>query len=271
MENLLVVFCRYPGSCFSLCGVTNVDVLYSQNFEQNADGWAEVTTGNLVTQVGGFSPTFNGTGGVGQLTMVQPYAGPFSRFRPTGTDPVNIVMDTTPNGIVLQLAFYLDVSANNGLTDGQLVDYSVALNMASGAFVRDYVFNFGFYDDGTGPGANTRRFVVSTSNNAASSTSTANPKNANNDPISIDQSGWYIYRHEFYPMGQDVYAQLSIFDANCVEKKAWAPQQVTISGDGDRPMTTSDTFYTRYGWVVINQLPSNSLKIDGQVYGKPLA
>jgi hypothetical protein len=125
-----------------------------------------------VTWSSGFTPTFNGTDGFGQLSMAATYPGPFSRFRPVDTDPVLLTMDNTPGGIVLQLAFYLDVSASNGLTSGQLVDYSVALNLEDPLiFVRDYVFNFGFYDenDTTGPGAGTRRFVISRSNNAASS------------------------------------------------------------------------------------------------------
>eukprot|EP00889_Picochlorum_renovo_P006773 jgi/Picre1/33803/NNA_001282.t1 len=264
-----LVMYKYPGSCFTLCDVSQIDLLYSQNFEENADGWFEVTAGNAVTWITGFSPEFDGKSGVGQLIMenTESNAGPFTGFRQTGSEPVGIILNETMDGIILQLAFYLNVSDTNGLTNDMRIDYSIAPQTIRGdAFVRDYMFNFGFYDDDTGPGSGERRFVVSTSNN-----SPGFPKNPDKDPISINQSGWYIFRHNFYPQGEDVDVQLSIFDSDCGLVKSWTPQKVTVSGDGNRDLEASEPFYVRYGWIVNNELPTDSLTIDGQVYAKVIA
>jgi hypothetical protein len=261
---------RYGGACFSLCGVSEADPLYSQNFAENAEGWV-VNNDNAVTFLGGFSPPFNGVSGVGQVSVANPNGGPYTRWRATGSEPVDIKMIDVPSGIILQLAYYLDVSDSNGLQNDQRVDYSVGLtdnsvNKQGDGFIRDYIFNFGFYNDATGPGSGQRRFVVSTSNNAP-----GNPKDQNRDPISISQSGWYIFRHKFYPEEQNVFAQLSIFGSDCSLVKSWAPQQVTVSSAGNRNLEASEPFYVRYGWIVNNNLPSDSLKMAGQVYAKVIS
>ena len=254
---------RYGGACFSLCGVSEANPLYSQNFSVNADGWLKLGE-NEVTWLGDFSQQFNGVNGVGQLSMVSPNGGPYTRWRVTDSAPLDIKLSDVPSGIILQLAFYLDVSDSNGLQNDQRVDYSIGLQQGD-FFVRDYMFNFGFYTDVALPGSG-RRFVVSTSNN-----SPGWPKNPDKDPVAITQSGWYIFRHKFYPDGQSVFAQLSIFDSECSLVKSWAPQQVTVSSDSNRDLGVSDPFYVRYGWIINNFLPSNSLKLAGQVYAEVLS
>jgi len=248
--------------------VSEANPLYSQNFSENADGWVEYE-GGAVTWLDDFSPPFNGVSGVGQVNT----SGPFTRWRAADSDPVDIIMDDVPSGIIVQLAYYLDVSDSNGLTNDQRVDYSVALtdnseNKEGDGFIRDYMFNYGFYDDIEGPGSGERRFIVSTSNN-----SPGWPKNPDKDPIAITQSGWYIFRHKFYPQegGDGVFVELSIFDSDCGLVKSWDPQQVTVSSDNNRPLAGSEPFYVRYGWIITNQLPLDSLKVAGQVYAEVIS
>lgn len=248
-----------------------MDLLYSQNFAENADGWIALNENSVQWSNSDSTPSFDGTNGYGELNMKMPAArGPFSRFRQTD-EPVYIRMNENAlNGIVLQLAFYLDTGDSNGLTNDQRVDYSVNLDTeeappgTTNKFVRDYMFNFGFYDDNTGPGAGKRRFVVSTSNN-----SPGNPKNPERGPIPIETTGWYIFQHKFYPCDNDkVCVQLSMYSSDCALVKRWPSAVVTISSDNNRDLLQTDSFNVRIGWIVINQLPSLKLKIDGQVYGK---
>lgn len=137
---------------------------------------------------------------------------------------------------------YLDVNA--GHTNDTRFDFSSAINDAAGNFLRDFVFNAGFYDsaDVAGPGAGTDRFIVSASNNAGRSNSF--PKNPGRDPVAIGATGWYTFMHEFYVDGTMLAVDLSILDASNTLINTW-----TLGGD-----PIANVGGNRYGWFARNEL-----------------
>jgi hypothetical protein len=78
------------------------------------------------------------------------------------------------------VAIYLDVSGE--WANQTRFDFSSAINRADGNFWRDFVFNAGFYTaaDALGPGAGTKRFVISASNYGQPAD--ADPKNPDQGP-----------------------------------------------------------------------------------------
>ncbi|MCP5151451.1 MAG: PEP-CTERM sorting domain-containing protein [Ectothiorhodospiraceae bacterium] len=149
------------------------------------------------------------------------------------------------------LDIYLDV--DGGWANDTRFDYSSAINNSSGGFLRDFVFNAGFYDaaDGTGPGAGTNRFVLSASHNAGRGNSF--PKNPGRDPIAIDMSGWYTFEHHFFDNAGVLAADLSILDAGGGLVHTW-----TLGGDNNDPIAS--TGGNRYGWIARNEF--STLAID---------
>jgi hypothetical protein len=191
--------------------------------------------------------------------------GPFTRFRPDGSDPFfTDFLTGAPNGFASQLAMYLNVGDDNGLLNDNRVDYSVALNTKNREFVQDFVFNFGFYNDVLPPGAG-RRFVVSASNNAGRSGN--NPKNPDKNPIAITISGWYIFQHKVYPQNDLLYVEMSIFSADCNQLINKWTLPALVEGNPANPLTVANAGYLRYGWIVVNEWPTLALNLAGQAFG----
>lgn len=242
-----------------LCAIGASNILYSQDFAQNASGWIDYGVGSMI-QSSQFTPKFRTNVGTGQVQMagggvpcsptLPGPCGPFTRFRPDGSPPFFTDFSTgSPNGFAAQLAIYLNVGADNGLDNGEFVDYDVALNTKDLGFVQDFIFSFGFYDDDTGPGARQRRIVVSTSNNAPGW-----PKNPDKNPIAITSSGWYIFQHKVYPQEDRLYVDMSIFSADCNQLiNKWTLGPALVGGKAENPLTVANAGYLRYGWIVTNQ------------------
>jgi hypothetical protein len=142
---------------------------------------------------------------------------------------------------------FLDLS---GTGNDIRFDFSSAISNSSGGFLRDFAFNFGFYNssDNTGPGAGTDRFIVSASNNTGRGNSF--PKNPGRDPIAITQSGWYTLQHHFYDNAGVLNVDLIILDSLQSVIHSWTLGGDPISGVGGN----------RYGWIASNEF--SSLAID---------
>lgn len=125
-------------------------------------------------------------------------------------------------------------------------DYSSAISNSAGSFLRDFVFNAGFYNDAIGPGAGTDRFVISAGNNSGRPNSF--PKNTN--AISISDTGWYTFSQHFYENSGILNVDLSILDASNLLINQWTLGTDPIAGVGGN----------RYGWIVHNEF--NVLAID---------
>jgi hypothetical protein len=156
-----------------------------------------------------------------------------------------------PLGYATSVDIYLDVNA--GFPNNSRFDFDSAINEAlpSGSFRRDFIFNAGFYNDNDGsPGSGTNRFIVSAGNN--SQPGSAYAKNPAHNPIAIQQSGWYTFKHEFYDAGGGVLAvDMSIYDSSGTLVNTWTLSDgtdiigVTIGGN-------------RYGWFDYNEIATLS-------------
>jgi len=208
--------------------------LYSNGFESNTDDWSGVT------QVpSGAIPAASGA------YYGQASPGAFSRYGGYNFGAGNAV-PTVFQEYTTSLDIYLNVGA--GLANDTRFDFSSAINNSSGTFLRDFVFNAGFYNstDNVGPGAGTNRYVISAGNNAGRGNSF--PKNTG--AVAISQTGWYTFQDRFYNNGGVLNVDLSIFDANDTLIQTWTLGTDAISSVGGN----------RYAWLV--NVESAPLAID---------
>jgi hypothetical protein len=141
----------------------------------------------------------------------------------------------------------VDIFLNvGGLANGSRFDFDSAINNSAGTFLRDFVFNAGYYDstDVTGPGAGTNRFVISASNN--SQPGSAYAKNPARSPIAIDSAGWYTFENHFYNDGGFLAVDMSILDSGDTVVGSWTVNTTDLIGSVGG---------NRYGWFDFNELP----------------
>lgn len=215
--------------------------LYFNGFETDTAGWPSGATrvasgtGGVTSATGGF----HATAASGAFTNFGGYNYGAGTGVPTAFQPYRTALD-----------IYLDVGA--GYANDARFDYTSAINNALGVHLRDFAFNVGFYDDATGPGANTDRFVITASNNTGRANSF--PKNPGLDPIAIAVTGWYTFQHTFYDNGGVLAVDLEIFDAADLLVGDW-----TLSNVGD---LTPGVGGNRYGWFPGIEASFSSLAID---------
>lgn len=193
--------------CFAvLLWVTAAQADTFQGFEVDTGTWLD-----SVTRVA------SGTHGITSKT------GDFHAEAPQGTYPDgsgytywNVGDATVPSGFVSSVDIYLDL--NSGASNDTRFDWDVALSDNNGGFVRDFVFNGGYYDqnDATGDGP---RFIFSAGNNVGRDNSY--PEDPNHDPFAITASGWYTFQHHFQDDNGVLRVDLSILDGNGVILKDW--------------------------------------------------
>ena len=210
-----------------MTGAVHASPIYFQGFETDTADWSGNTT-----RVG------SGTGGItsadGDWHAESLGVGAFHFFGTGSTAASNATIPFTAS-----LDFYLDV--DGGWANDTRFDYSVSLVKPDGSFLRDFVFNVGFYDDDTGPGADTERFVISASNNAGRLNTF--PKNPGRDPFAIETTGWYTFQHAFFDNSGTLGAALSILDSGGTSVNSWSI--------GTDPIT--DVGGEGYGWIVNNE------------------
>lgn len=143
---------------------------------------------------------------------------------------------------------YLNI--DGGWNNDTRFDWDSSINDAGGNFRRDYIFNAGFYNDATGPGANTNRFVISAGNNSQPGSAFA--KNPGHDPIAISTTGWYTFEHHFYDNSGVLAVDMSIYDDSNALVHRW-----TLSDPSDLIASIGGN---RYGWFDYNQFAA--LEID---------
>ena len=219
-------------------GVAAASTVYFQGFETDTADW-NANTNRVASGTGGItsaSGDFHAQS-LGQSTFH--FFGAESGAASNAPNPFSVP-------VIASIDFFLDV--DGGWANDTRFDYSVALSKPDTSFLRDFVFNVGFYNDDTGPGADTDRFVISASNNAGRANSF--PKNPGRDPISIATSGWYTFQHNFFNDGGTLGAVLSVLDGGGTSLGSWSLGTDPIGDVGGE----------RYGWIVNNEF--NPLAYD---------
>ena len=223
-----------------LAAVTATFAAYFQGFEFDTAGWTGATrvssgTHGVASESGAFHAEDQNFSG---LTYTD-WGGYGKTFPPGGyTTTVDIYLDISPP--------YMN---GTGYANDTRFDWSSAVNTPSCAHRRDFVFNAGFYTDGSV--VPLPRFVISASNNATRSG--ADPRNPARDPFTIYVEGWYTFEHRFYAVpptpGGVLRVDLTIKDAvTGAVLHTW-----TLSDPSDIIGTTVGG--NRYGWFVINEFP----------------
>ncbi len=212
--------------------------LYSNGFETDIAGWDAFGAGFDPTRVSsGTNSIPSASGGFHATNTTSGSAGNWGGYNYGAGNAVPTVFQAYRTSVDI----YLDVSG--GWANNTRVDFDSAINNSAGTFKRDFIFNAGFYNDATGPGASTNRFVISASNN--SQPGSAYAKNPARDPIAISTTGWYTFEHQFYDNGGVLAVDLNIFDSSNSLVHSW-----TLSDPAD---IISGIGGNRYGWFDFNQ------------------
>jgi hypothetical protein len=150
-------------------------------------------------------------------------------------------------GYETRIDIYLDVSGTNPdqtYVEDTRFDFSSSILQPDGSFLRDFVFNGGYYDDTNNDPGSGPRFVFSASTHAGRG---AFPKNPGRNPFVISSSGWYTFVHRFYDNGSGVLAvDFSILDASGHVLMTW-----TLSESTDIISTTAGG--NGYGWFALQE------------------
>ena len=212
--------------------------LFSQGFETNTTGWENPIrvasgTGGITSSSGGFHAT----------TATDPFGGSgLTRWGGYNYGAGNAV-PTTFQEYWTSVDIFLDV--DGGWANDTQFDFTSAINNAAGTHLSDFIFNAGFYDDATGPGAGTDRFVISASNNTQPGSAFA--KNPGKAPIAISSTGWYGFEHHFYDNGGFLFVDMNIFDASNALVNTWTQATgFAIGAVGGN----------RYGWFDYSEFSS---------------
>lgn len=167
--------------CAVLCTALSAKADFAQDFEVNASGW------NNTTRVASGT---NGIPAAGGNWYGQASASGGSAYTTWGG------YNTVAVPFISSIAVYLDL---NAFANDTLFDLTTAVSKPDGTHRRDFNFAVGFYDDATGPGAGTDRFVVSASNNTPGW-----PKDPGRGPTDVTATGgtgWYTFEHDFRDNG----------------------------------------------------------------------
>lgn len=194
---------------------------FFQGFEDNTDGWTD-----------GIERVASGTDGIsartgGFFAKVAQNGGSFTRWG----GYANIFPG---EGYATETAIYIDIE--NAPDVDTRFDYSSAVSQPTCAHRRDFVFNGGVNLVNAEP-----TFCVSASNDG-----NGWPCNPDRDPVTLEVSGWYVFRHEFNNESGILSVNLILLGPDGSEVGTW-----TLSDASD---IIGDTVGgNRYGWFVRNQ------------------
>ena len=205
--------------------------LFSNGYESDITGWETPTrvasgTNGIASATGGFHATT--AAGSGDFTRWGGYNYGAGNAVPTVFQEYTTSVD-------------INLNVDDGCGNNTRFDFTSAINNSAGTHLSDFIFNGGFYNDATGPGADTNRFVFSASYNSQPGSAFA--KNPGFDPIAILTTGWYTFEHHFYDNVGVLNVDMSIYDASHNLVKTWTRVSSPISGVGGN----------RYGWFDFNE------------------
>lgn len=231
---------------------TQATIIYSQGFETDNSGWdafggsfdatrVPSGTNGITSASGGFHAESTVGTGVGNISAPPTGAGNGSAGNLGGYNfGAGGGVPTPFQPFVTSVDIFLDV--DGGWANETRLDLSSAINNSDGDFLRDFVFNVGFYDDARPVGtANTDRFLINTGNNASADTPVSNA-----GAVAIEDTGWYTFEHRFFDNGGVLNTQFNVFDSSDVLVNSW------ILGNSGIPDPTAGVGGNRYQWFVNN-------------------
>lgn len=258
---------------------------YVQDFETSTAGWFNMAPGTI-HRVPSFymSPVFYAN------SVVSAHGNKHARLRTNSCDPTRFAVTcfgpftrwgkatsanpTFPNGgYMTEVDVYLDVSwvtTFMGRNDYRF-DWSSAINEnGSGNHQRDFVFNVGTplttAEALAAPGYYVNASTNATRSGAFPQNPCPNPSTAPNycrTPVKIIQSGWYTFRHSFYPRHHTGFDYLAV-DFTVLRHDGTVMANWFISVTDTQDPLDSDRMTRiggdRYGWFVINEI--DDLAID---------
>jgi len=241
--------------------------LYSQGFESNNAGWnvfggslnaSRVASGTngITAASGSYYGLATGGGGIttsGHASSAATNWGGYG-FNPGCASSSCGATSFPAGGYTTSLDIYLNM--NSGAANDTRFDFTSAISKPDGSFLRDFVFNAGFYNDtdstGSGP-----RFVISAGNNALRSNS--DPKNPGHDPFTVTSTGWYTFQQHFYDNAGILAVDMNLLNSAGALLNSW-----TLSNPTDVIATTVGG--NRYGWLATNEF--SYLAIDNATLDK---
>jgi hypothetical protein len=245
---------------------------YFNGFESNTSNWFDTSNGGNgsitrqqsgYTNAGQYADLVSSASGAWHARLsgdpcVVPAStcyGPFTRWGGYNqTFPIG--------GYRTQVDVYLDVGWAATHPDARF-DFSSAINMSDGTFLRDFVFNAGTNRTSDTANGFSPGFFINASTNATRSGAfpenpcpnpgpSSTPPNPCRTPVHITTSGWYTFRHTFEDDGGFLAVNFAIFPlGNSTSVASW-----TIHS-GDAMSTVGGN---RYGWFVNEEIPD--LAID---------
>jgi hypothetical protein len=164
----------------------NAGVIYSNGFETNTAGWDV------------YGPPYDASRVASGTNGITSQSGSFhAENSPTAATDwggenygAGYAVPTVFQEYWTSVAIYLNVGG--GWANDTRFDFDSAISASDGTFLRDFIFNGGFYNDADGsPGSGTSRFIFSASNNSQRGSAFA--KNPGRDPFAISATGWYTF------------------------------------------------------------------------------
>ena len=217
-------------------GVVNAATNYFNGFEIDTSGWFANGAANI-TRVPTGTDGISSSDGVfhAEVEVGPDFNGEFTRF--------GSYENTFPaNGYETLIDVYLNMSDNPTTGTDKRFDYSSAINQPDGSHRRDFIFSVGTNT------AVADQFVMSASNNAPGW-----PGNPGRDPFTINETGWYTFRHAFQNDGGVLKVTMDVLDSDGTVLHSW-----TLSDASD--VIGSTVGGHRYGWFVTSDF--ETLAID---------
>lgn len=146
-------------------------------------------------------------------------------------------------GFTSSIDIYLNVAG--GWHNDTRFAWDTAISNNTGGFLRDFVFNAGYYTAGNPLNhAAQNGFTIDAENNTGRAG--AYPSNPHYDPYTITSSGWYTFKESFFNNGGQLGVAMSILDSTGTPLHTWA----NVEKNGDLISSVGGNFY---GWFASNE------------------
>lgn len=206
---------------------------------REASGYASDYASGITSSSGNWHARLRNPQGKGCVPPLNEETRCGGTYTPWGRPPVPNP-DWPPDGYYTRVDIYLDADWARDNADRRF-DFSSAINQAGdGAHLRDFLFNAGTSQDGSGV------WIIGTGlRHSRAHADPSNPcpdpsdgRNACRKPATVDQSGWYTFKHIFRSDQGDLAVDMQILDSSGTVIADWTIFDIPMEGVGGE----------HYGW-----------------------